>query len=381
MTNAFDQIFDGASLPAQPTLQSPRRKRGAAGPLSQTSPIAPPLTNSVSVEKPKRRKANLQAKPDLASPSADLIPIPRKRGRPARQFEKTNVALPGVNNTDGLLRNENLASVAIGSGRVDQPPYETLDNGVNAALSHIVAGWKMRQRWHRAEKALILQAKAICRAFCAGDKDKANAAYDDTLDGNPPGPEFVAALTPFLPAIKRFEQERKAIEKDLKKTAKNLPTYDWAMSVRGFGELNFVALIGECCVMEEDGTMRGIGDYRSVSALWKRMGVGLVNGERQRRIADAELAILHGYNPSRRSVLFNVGECLIKAGGEYKELYNERKAYELARDPEIRPIIAHRRASRYMTKRLLRKMFAQWRKETRGASGDPDEIILPIAAE
>lgn len=381
MTNAFNEIFDGASAPTQTMTGTPRRKRGAATCQPQTVSAPPPLINSVSVETPKRRKATRGPQTTLPSPSADLIPIPRKRGRPAKILAKPERCPPGVNNTDGLTNGENLARAAIGSGRVDLHSDETLGCVVNAALSHIVAGWKMRQRWHKAEKSLILQAKAICRAFCAGDKDKANAAYDDTLDGNPPAPEFVAALSPFCLALDGFEQERKAIEKNLKKTAKNLPTYDWAMSVRGFGELNFVAIIGECCVMEEDGSMRGIGDYRSVSALWKRMGVGLVNGERQRRIADAELAILHGYNPSRRSVLFNVGECLIKSGGEYKELYNERKAYELARDPEIRPIIAHRRSSRYMTKRLLRKMFAQWRKETRGASGDPDEITLPIAAE
>ena len=381
MTNAFNEIFDGADFVAQPAPRAPRRNRGAANYAAQTNEATPPLTNSVSAETPKRRKATRDAQPKAGAPSADLIPIPRKRGRPALTSVQPYKNAPGVNNTDGLKYFETQAVDAIGLGRVDQNLIENQRSNVNAALSHIVAGWKMRQRWHKAEKSLILQAKAICRAFCAGDKDKANAAYDDTLDGNPPAPEFVAALTPFLPAIERFEQERKAIEKDLKKTAKQLPTYDWAMSVRGFGELNFVALIGECCVMEEDKTMRGIGDYRSVAALWKRMGVALVNGERQRRIADAELAILHGYNPSRRSVLFNVGECLIKAGGEYKELYNERKAYELARDPEIRPIIAHRRASRYMTKRLLRKMFAQWRKETRGASGDPDEITLPIAAE
>lgn len=380
MKDAFSEIFDEAGPKSQPKTVTPRRKRGAA--IVEATPIgvAPPLTNSVSAETPKRRKAAAVAQPKVVSPSAD--PIPRKRGRPASFVPHLKMESPGVTNTDGQRNCENLVTPAIGPGRVDQPKLVNQSHGVNAALNHIVQGWKMRQRWHRAEKSLILQAKAICRAFCAGDKDKANAAYDATRDGNPPEPEFVVALAPFLPAIERFERERKVMEKDLKKTAKQIPTYEWAMSVRGFGELNFVAILGECCVMEEDGTMRGIGDYRSVDAVWKRMGVGLVNGERQRRVANnPELAILHAYNAPRRSVLFNVGECLIKSGGDYKEIYNARKAYELARDPEMRPIQAHRRASRYMTKRLLRKMFAQWRKETRGASGDPEEITLPMAAE
>lgn len=380
MSEVFSEIFDEAVEHLEPIAAPPQSKKRRASASAKPKGDTPAAPLSHPADEAGETMASDTSKPLEGPPSSPTIP--RKRGRPAKSLAQPTIAAPGVTHSDGLLRRAAHATSAIGEGRGDQSVHELPEGFVAASLIHIVQLWRMRQRWHRAEKSLILQSKAICRAFMAGDKDAANAAYDAAKKGGDVPEEIILALTPFLPAIERFETERKAIEKDLKKTAKSIPAYQWAMGVRGFGELNFVAVVGESSVIEEDGSVRGPGDYRTVSALWKRMGVALINGERQRRVADAELAIAHGYNPSRRSVLFNVGECLIKAGGEYKEIYNERKAYELARDPEIRPILAHRRAARYMTKRLLRKLYAQWRKETRGESGDPDEIVtLPIAAE
>jgi hypothetical protein len=90
----------------------------------------------------------------------------------------------------------------------------------------------------------------------------------------------------------------------------------------------------------------------------------------------AAFALLHGYNAQRRSIMWNIGACLIKAQvrsakdeagekiastaiGPYGQIYLDRKALEAARTQSAAH--AHNRAQRYMEKRLLRDMWKAWR--------------------
>ncbi len=102
------------------------------------------------------------------------------------------------------------------------------------------------------------------------------------------------------------------------------------------------------------------------------MGMAVIGGERQRRVA-GEGAIEHGYVARRRSLMWNIGECLIKAQvrkdpadetkriaiGSYGQVYLDRKAYEQTRTESL--ALAHNRAKRYMEKRLLRELWKAWR--------------------
>ena len=81
-------------------------------------------------------------------------------------------------------------------------------------------------------------------------------------------------------------------------------------------------------------------------------------------------ATAHGYSPRRRSVMWNIGDPMIKCSiregkaiSPYGQIYLDRKAYEVARNPEIKPIHAHRRAQRYMEKRLLKDLWKEWKSE------------------
>ena len=76
--------------------------------------------------------------------------------------------------------------------------------------------------------------------------------------------------------------------------------------------------------------------------------------------------------------MWNIGDALIKGNrdGEYRTIYLERKAYELAREPEMKPIKAHRRAQRVMEKRLLKKLWQAWR---RAAVGLQPKAGMPAA--
>jgi hypothetical protein len=393
-----------------------------------------------------KKKAKDAENAERKAPSSS--PIPRKRGRKATELTEPTKSAPSATiRDDGQWTRASQFGTAVVSplpdgqgnrvshlvaaiGESDRADHEWFENQRSrvGTVAQIQAGWRMRQRWHKAEKALTLQAKALCRGLCNGDKEQANEIFDaayksfkaaDKGKSAPAGiePPFEAliALDPFLPAILRFEKQRTDLEKDMAKQARRLPAYDWAMSFRGFGEGSFVAIIGETAAYEEDGTIRTIGDYRTVSGLWKRLGLGLIDGERQRKVADAELAIRHGYSPARRSVAWNVGGALIGGMGRgprpevgadlnqyewtyWQRLFVERCRYECARDPDKMPLKtamkegveresypkhAQARAKRYVEKRFIRKLYARWRLETRGVSGDPDEqeFTLPLAAE
>jgi hypothetical protein len=259
------------------------------------------------------------------------------------------------------------------------------------AILKITVHWRLRQRWHKAEKSLILQAKALCRALVdGGDKNKGSELFDSVVDNKCEDLSVVFAVAPFIEAIENFRSKRETIEKDLAKLARKVPGYEFVKGVHGIGDGGYASLIGEA---------GDISMYRSVAALWKRMGLAVIEGGRQRRVADAEAALVHGYSPSRRSVMWNVGNGLIggmgrgkrPAPGEdisekdwtpYQKLFVERCRYECARDPDKMPLKevekddelresypkhAQSRAKRYVEKRFLRELYAAWQKELNGA--------------
>lgn len=227
----------------------------------------------------------------------------------------------------------------------------------HADLADIIAEireqWRRRQAWHRAEKSLTLQAKALCRRLVAGDRKAADALYAAALGkGEHPLAEIaLAAIFPLTEARNGVEHHRKLVEKRLAKLAEELPVAPWVKSVRGFGLPSLAAIVGEA---------GDLSAYSNPAKLWKRLGLAVMpDGTRQRRIGGVD-ALDHGYSPARRSVVWNLGACLIKAGGPLKEVYGARKAYEAER--VATKAHAHNRAQRYIEKRLLRDLWSAWRR-------------------
>lgn len=242
---------------------------------------------------------------------------------------------------------------------------------VSPVIAQIIQLGRMRRRWHKAEKSLILQGKAMARAFTNGDNDEANRLYDIAEKGGDVEPDLAIALMPFFNARQVFATERAQLEKTMRKLAKSLPVWPWVENVKGLGDLRLAIIVGEC---------GDIGAYRNPSCLWKRMGLAVMNGERQRRVAgNPDLAVEHGYNAERRAIAYVMGTEIIKAQirnvkddegkrtdesiaiGPYGQLYLDRKAYEAAREG-ITKAHANNRAARYMVKRVLRDLYAAWRK-------------------
>jgi hypothetical protein len=216
----------------------------------------------------------------------------------------------------------------------------------------LVQLWRQRQAWHRAEKTLVLQAQARCRAFANGDKIEARKLWARALKGDHASPALAVNLEPFIWSIKEFASKRKPVEKALRKLARESACWPFIKQIKGFGDLNLAALIGEC------GDVAG---YRNPSALWKRMGLAVINGERQRKCVDEDKALVHGYSPRRRAVTYLIADCLIKANSPVKAIYEERKARRIAEG--WTPIHAHRDAARYMTKRVLRDLWVSLQVE------------------
>ena len=235
-------------------------------------------------------------------------------------------------------------------------------------IAQLIQLTRMRRRWHKAEKSLTLQGKAMARAWFGGDKDEANKAFALVEKGEPSDLALSMAVTPFLMAREPFEIERKAIEKTMRKLARQLPVWQWVEGIKGLGDLRLAILVGEC---------GDIGSYKSASAVWKRMGLAVIDGGRQRRVSGDD-ALALGYNPGRRAVAYVMGTEILKAQvrnvkdddgkrtdesraiGPYGEIYLTRKAYEAGRDG-ITKSHANNRAARYMVKRVLRNLYGAWR--------------------
>lgn len=210
---------------------------------------------------------------------------------------------------------------------------------------------------HRAEKRLTLQVKAICRRFCDGDKPEAQRLYASMMK-DAEHPHAVAALAwcaPLLAARDALAVPRKAEEKILERAAMSLPVWTYVEPIRGFGPLSLAQLVGEA---------GDIGSYGGPAKLWKRFGLAVFNGRAQGRPEKPTKKdwIALGYSAERRSIAFVIGDNMIRARNpEFRAIYDARKAYELARAPDMRPRHAHLRAKRYAEKRVLRDLWRAWR--------------------
>jgi hypothetical protein len=205
---------------------------------------------------------------------------------------------------------------------------------------------------------------------------KAIAARAAAITKDPAGTPWETMVNAQVASIAPFEAVEKTNTKEMEQIARALPVWKaFGEEIRGFGAASLAAIIAEA---------GDLSNYDDKAKLWKRMGVAVLDGIRQGGLvkgAGAEAWIAHGYNPMRRSVMWNIGDTMLKAQirkvksddgedtgertslGKYGQSYLDRKVYELAREPEMQPIKAHRRAQRYMEKRLLKDLWQAWRRD------------------
>lgn len=280
--------------------------------------------------------------------------------------------------------------------------------------------YQRRISWQKSEVILILQGKAICRRYCDGDKDRANKLYEKIAKFKPgkiiemiamqdasEGEDILHALNevyPILEAKERPIAARLVVESELEMLVKQLPPaiLDFIDSIPGFSYVSVASILGAC------GDLRS---YQRFSKLEKRMGVAIINGDRQRKMRDVNAAALHGYAPTRRSILWRIGYSVILAqskitdkktgeikreAGPHRLIYDARREYEEERNDNgdyallARKILAvstfdrnttaykayssgklppkhlHYRAKRYMEKHILKRFYQTWKRTFSG---------------
>ncbi|MGB3042508.1 MAG: hypothetical protein WBB98_04920 [Xanthobacteraceae bacterium] len=280
------------------------------------------------------------------------------------------------------------------------------------AIVRIYTNWRKRQALVKAMTKLSLQAQAVLRF----GRDREEAAKHYAAVAKNPAHEDYIDIVPYLESMAALEKFRIGHEKVLVQTIKTLPIYAWAKNVSGLGEMSLAGLVGECSGVNADTEeWWSIGQMKTVSAVWKRLGVAVMSGNRQGD-ATAGLSkadwVEHGYVKTRRSVLWNVGECVVKAQWRrentvhaYGKFYGEEKARiqalsdsgayaeAAARIVErmkkagskplaenvagrLTPSHINNRAKRHMTKQLIQDLFIEWRRLDALARG---ETYAPVA--
>ncbi len=280
-------------------------------------------------------------------------------------------------------------------------------------VAQIVNLHRRRQAAIRAKTKVILMMKAEVRSLLCRDADfeedkttdrvtafgkaprkltkAAQKRVDDAIkaataeiDEGLPQSDVASVISSYIESEKLFDAQCEGYAKQMVKLVKQLPAYEFVKSVNGFGDVSFATIIGEC---------GDIGTYKSVSAVWKRLGLAVINGRRQGNPGEGATAqdwVDHGYNRARRSVSWNMRSGIIGNMGlwrpdfgsdlsdvtYYQKVYAERARFEAeklgmpveckvnAKGVEKESYRAHvaTRAHRYVEKRLLKNLYIEWRK-------------------
>lgn len=248
-------------------------------------------------------------------------------------------------------------------GGGDQRPSATHTASVPAAadldttIASIVYHHRERQDFLGAKVKIELQVKAIQRREHSKTCDRATHA---TCPGVYETPSVTADILRDGP-LAEMKRHVKAREKAMLDAAKGLPLLDLVDSIRGLGRLSYAQIIAEA---------GDLAHYSNPAKLWQRMGMGQgPEGETR----------YEGRSPRRAAIMAVIGDNFVKAGGPYRELYDERKAYEQTKpaclkafakaggvckdkDAECcRPSHVHNRTRRWVVKRLLRELWRAWR--------------------
>ena len=283
-----------------------------------------------------------------ASPSSTMPAVTAPALSPQRNAKFEPLASPG------LLASEAPLSDPVSERRSS---HRDGDNpiGGGALLSEIRELYRARQDWLNTQGSIEHRIRAIGRRMGRGEKPKHIIDSDWTMLGKRyTDAQVDAATLQFrVVVLSAVQLRRKQHEKALIDAAKRLPVYStfW-QPVHGLGALGLGLIIGEA---------GDVGSYGNPAKLWKRFGLAVIGGKAQRKCTDKVAAAEHGYSPRRRAVMFVVGDSLIKKQNAYRGLYLARKAVEQQKVPDGSKMLWHRRAKRYMEKRLLRDLWRAWR--------------------
>lgn len=282
------------------------------------------------------------------------------------------------------------------------------------ALLAIRHAHRLRQRAIVANTKLTNQCKAIVRSWFGverfGDRDSPEAkAAEKFVDAEykkalaDPASELNEAIQPYLRAQEPLEAEIANRAKTMVRELRKLPIMEFCKATKGLGDVSLATIIAEATSINRVDNEFGaageifiVGDFKSVSALWKRLGVAVIDGHRQGSPgagASADDWVIEGYNRKRRSVLWNATGPLILGMGLWRPALGE----DVDANPNLTPqqrIFAKKsreesaklglpvtavtnakgetkesykkhatnRALRYLGKSMLADLYSEWRR-------------------
>lgn len=300
------------------------------------------------------------------------------------------------------------ASPAISNRR---PKCEAfLSEPYQRVIAQVIELHKIRNGLVRAQTRLSNQARASLRRLVPdqeswGDevameriRKKVDKMFAEVA-ADPAHPDYIL-IDPYLQVSEPLAAHRKMYEKRMEKLVRGLPVYPWVKGVYGLGDTSFATIVGEA---------GDLGKYRDHSALWKRLGMAVIDGTRQGNPganASKEMWIWHGYSKTRRSTVWNAGKGVIGGMGNgprlmpgedpdsrddlspYQRLFVKRLREEapnapfksknggIMLDEKGQPVTvkiadngkesfskyAAARAKRYVEKKMLRDLYHAWRE-------------------
>ncbi len=161
------------------------------------------------------------------------------------------------------------------------------------------------------------------------------------------------------------------IESKMESIAAQLPGADWLQTE----ECKGIKLKSMATIVGEAGNLR---NYSCVGKLWKRLGLATYNGHmpstwrskffREKMGLDALSAeewTAIGYSPRRRSVMYVIGDCIMKLNktGPYRAKYDEAKAAFALKYPDSSDQHYHRHGMLCATKKFVHHLWAHWKNE------------------
>lgn len=284
---------------------------------------------------------------------------------------------------------------------VPETALRLLPSSCKPIIDEIQEQWRQRQIWHRAEKSLTLQARALCRRFAfvllgssaslKAVKDEAAKIYESALGDRSHAfaDNALAAMLPLCAARDGLATERKRVEKRLKLLAGQLPAARFVEETKGIALNSLAAIVGEAGDLSRYPD-RDRPAKHGPAALWKRLGFapydGLAGSTWKRdswrpRALSKDEWIENPFSGQRYAVMHEIALALhhaqcegkAKSGtaygrpkGEYGAAYVRRREHTAVTHPDWTAQHAHFDALRYMMKRLLRDLWKAWRQASQG---------------
>jgi hypothetical protein len=354
---AIVRVLPKLALPLPTQFADPSGEGDAAGQVN-AAPLATGASSNPSLLEESERGQFLL---DDQMRSAALNPSVRKDGETGPSIS-ANLKMPA-----------SLETPVSDDGGIDLSTAVTRPAGVDPEL---IAAIQSLHREHRglqnAVTAMTLRIKADERWHAAA-RIRREGGQLDGLKFPKPTQEDVDAILMMRPryysARAGTEALRKECQKELVTAAKMLPVANWVVGIKGFGMPSLAAIVGEA---------GDIGGYANPAKLWKRFSLHVIDGKASRRVRGDDS---QGFVSRRRAEAHVVGDNLLRAGGPLADLYRTRKAYEIEklaavgigvkpaariaakdRDKFMSDGQVHKRALRYVEKRLLLELWRAWRR-------------------